>query len=128
MTRAAIGFVNGKMIGKLARVILRVLLRSAATVLFVHPRNHADGSSRFEMKLPNQMRCFHRHRHARTIIDRARPQLPRIEMTRDDYDLLGMFAALEVGDDICAFDIRQCLWGEYKMHARLSLRGEVGYK
>ena len=34
MTRTTIGFVNGKMIGKLARVILRVLLRSAAAVLF----------------------------------------------------------------------------------------------
>ncbi len=81
MIRTTIGFINGKMIGKLARVILRVLLRSAAAVLFIHPRNHADGSFRFEVKLPNQMRCFHRHRHARTIVDRPRPQVPRIEMT-----------------------------------------------
>src|SRR6266576_6468370 len=37
-----------------------------------------------------------------------------------------MFAALDVGDDIGAFDIGQCLWSENEMHACLSLRREVG--
>src|SRR6266576_7020670 len=36
-----------------------------------------------------------------------------------------MFAALDVGDDIGAFDIGQCLWSENEVHARLSLRREV---
>src|SRR6266550_7776191 len=69
MTRATIGFVNSKMIGKLTGVILLVLLRSPAAVLFVHPRNHADGSFRFEVKLLNQVCRFHRHRDACAIID-----------------------------------------------------------
>src|SRR5882724_3018459 len=37
-----------------------------------------------------------------------------------------MFATLDVGDDIGAFDIGQCLWSENEVHACLSLRREVG--
>src|SRR2546430_15318826 len=37
-----------------------------------------------------------------------------------------MFAALDVGDDIGAFDLGQCLWSENEVHACLSLRREVG--
>src|SRR6266403_5391976 len=37
-----------------------------------------------------------------------------------------MLTALDVGDDICAFDIGQCLGGEKEVHARLPLRREVG--
>src|SRR5882757_303742 len=37
-----------------------------------------------------------------------------------------MLAALDVGDDIGAFDIGQCLWGDNEVHARLPLRREVG--
>ena len=57
------------------------------------------------MKLLDQMRCFHCDGDTGAIIDRACSQVPGIKMPRDDYDLLRMFASLDVGDDICAFDI-----------------------
>ena len=47
MTGAAVGFVNCKVIWKLAGVILLVLFRAAGAVLLIHPRDHANGAFRF---------------------------------------------------------------------------------
>ena len=76
MTSAAVGFVNCKMIWKLAGVIRFVLFRAAGAVLLIHPCDHANGALRFEMQLLNQMHCFHCDRDTGGIIDRARSQVP----------------------------------------------------
>src|SRR5438876_7774459 len=106
MTRAAISFHRSEMTRPFFLVILRVLLRTREAVLFVHPRDHANRSLRPQMKLLNQIRRFHLYSDARAVIDRARSQIPGIEMTRSDYDLLGVFAALDIVNHVLALDIR----------------------
>ena len=59
MIGAAIGFHHREMVCPIFLVILGVLLGTAETVLFVHPRDHANCAFRFQMKLLNHVRHFH---------------------------------------------------------------------
>ena len=62
---------------------------------------------------------------ARAVVDGAATEVPGIEMTGDDDDLLGMLAALEIGDDVVAGGVRKALRSEREVHADAALGGEV---
>src|ERR1035438_6728558 len=46
-------------------------------------------------------------------------------MSRDHDDLIGVFAAFQVGDDVVAGRVGQFLWGKSEVHADLALRGKM---
>ena len=54
------------------------------------------------MELLQNLGGLHGDRNAGAVIDRAGAEIPRIEMSGNDDDLLRMFAAFEVGDDVVA--------------------------
>ena len=53
------------------------------------------------------------------------PEIPGIEMSGDDDDLLRMFGTFEVGNDVVPGLVRKLFRSEDEMHAHLALRGEV---
>ncbi len=68
---------------------------------------------------------FHRDGDSGAVVDRAGAQVPGIEVSGDDDELLGMLAALQIGDHVVAGGIGQFLRSEGEVHAHLSLRGEM---
>ena len=75
MTSAAVGFVNCKMIWKLAGVVRFVLFRSrGCRSPHSSMRSRELRAFRFEMQLLNQMRCFHCDRDTGAIIGRPVPR------------------------------------------------------
>src|SRR5438128_6805881 len=109
MTRPRITLDGGEMIARLRRKIFRVRKPAAQAVLFIHPGDDANGALRLELELANQIGRLHRNGDARRIINRARSQVPRIKMTRNDDDLFGMLAALDVSDDVITLYVRERL-------------------
>src|SRR2546423_917152 len=97
-------------------MIFHVSLRTATAVFLIHPCDYADGSLRLETKLFDHGQHLHRGDDPRAVVDGASPQIPGIEMTRDDNDFLRMFAAFEVGEHVGARDVRQSLWRQYQLH------------
>ena len=69
---------------------------------------------------------LHGDNYSRAIIDRAGAEIPRIEMAGNNDDLLGMFGAFEIGDDVVAGDLRKRLRSENEMHRDSALRDKVG--
>ena len=61
---------------------------AAQAVFLVHPGDHPDGATRMQSQLPNEVDRFHRDRDPGAVVDRACPQVPRIEVAGDDHDLL----------------------------------------
>src|SRR5256714_7622541 len=74
------------------------------------------------MKLLDQVRRFHRNGDAGAVIDRPRAEIPRIQMSRNDNDLFGMFGAFDVADNVEARRVGERLRGENEMHAHYALR------
>ena len=106
-------------------MILGVSLAAGAAGLLVHPRNHADGALGTQMEPLQQLRRFHGNHYAGAVVDRARAQVPGVEMSGQHNDLLGMLTALKIGDHVMAGGFRQLLRGESKVHANLALRRQV---
>ena len=102
MRRPGIALDRGRGAKEFGRVILGVGLAAGAAAFFVHPRNHSQSALRMQVKLLQNLGRFHRDHHAGAVVDCARAQIPRIEMSRDHDELFGMFAALQVGDDVVA--------------------------
>ena len=92
--------------GHLLFVIFPVLFGSCQAVLFIHPRDDANRAFRFEMQFLNQIRRLHRNCDARSVIDCARAQIPRIQMTGNDDYLFRILAAFDVTDNVVTLDIR----------------------
>ena len=105
-------------------MISSIRLRPHETIFLIHPGDDADGSLRLQAQFPKEICRLHRHSHTRTVIDRARSQIPGIEVSRNDNDLLGMFATLDVPDHVKAFDIGKLLWGQGDAHFHRSLPNE----
>ncbi len=81
MTGAAVDLHRGKVIRDLLLMLLRVSFASGQSILFVHPGDDAKRPLRAQLKLLHQVRRLHRDRDAGAIIDRARAQIPGIQMT-----------------------------------------------
>ena len=73
---------------------------------------------------------FHGDRDAGTIIDCPGAEVPRVKMTRNNDDLLGVLAAFEIGNDIRAFGIGQGLRRKNQLHFHCSFarkrRDQIG--
>src|SRR5579864_5140291 len=77
------------------------------------------------MKSLHYLGGFHRDHHSSGIVDGAGSEVPGIEVSGDDDDLLRMFAALQVGDDVVTGRVGQLLRSESEMHADLALRKKM---
>jgi hypothetical protein len=77
------------------------------------------------VKLLQNLGGFHCDHDSGAVVDRARAQIPRIEVSRDNDELLGMFATLQIGDDVIAGSVGQLLRSEGEMHADRALRGKM---
>src|SRR5579862_7297222 len=78
------------------------------------------------MKALENFGSFHCYDDAGAVIDRSGAEIPRVEMSRDDDGLLGMFGAFEVGDDVIAGFVRQLLRSDDQTHADGAFGREVG--
>src|SRR2546423_4941319 len=125
MTGAGIALDCRNMIDHLRGMGFAVSFMAASAVFFVHPGNHAQGTPRMEMKPLQKFGGGHRDYDTGTVINGAAAEIPRIKMARDDDDLFGMLASLEVGDDVVANGVRQVLRSECKVHANTPLRSEM---
>ncbi len=78
------------------------------------------------MKFLQKFGRFHGDGDSGSVVDGAGAEVPGIEVAGDDDDLLGMFAAFQIGDHVIASGVGQFLRSEGEVHAHVSLGGEVG--
>src|SRR5713226_1879428 len=109
MAGAEIAFDGCDMIHEIGFVFFSIGSAAHESILFVHPCDHTDGSPRSESQPVDQLSDLHRDCDARTVINRACAEVPRVQMTRNSDDLLGMLGALYVRNDIVALNVRQRL-------------------
>src|ERR1019366_5655429 len=95
----------------------------AGTVFGGAENRRADGAQNVAQRLQGGGR--HGDDNPRAVVDGAATEVPGIEMTGDNDDLLGMLAALEVGDNVVAGGVRKALRSEREVHANAALGGEV---
>ena len=77
------------------------------------------------MELLQNLGGFHGDHYTGPVVDGAGAEIPRIEMAGNDHDLLRMFTALEVGDDVVAGDVGKLLRSEGEVDADFALCGQV---
>ena len=61
-----------------------------------------NGPFRVEIQPLEQFGGFHSDGNACTIVDRASAEIPRVQVTGNDHNLLGILQALEVPNDVVA--------------------------
>ena len=64
------------------------------------------------MEALQQLCRLHGDHHAGAIVNRARAEVPGIEMPGNDHHLLGMLGALEVGDHVITLYFRAQVRGK----------------
>src|SRR5439155_18952366 len=69
MIRAAVRLHRADVILQFARMIRRVTFSAAQSVLFIHPRDDADGALRLQLELLHEVRGLHRAGDARAVVD-----------------------------------------------------------
>jgi hypothetical protein len=102
-----------------------VSFAAAASGFFVHPCDHAQGAGGTQVEALENFGSFHGDGDAGGIVDGAGAEIPGIEMSGDDYDLLGMLGAFEVCDDVIAALVRELLRSKREVHAHFALSSEV---
>jgi len=128
MPRAQIALDGGEVVRGFVLVGGRVAETAGDAELLVHPGDYANRSLRMQPELFDQLRRLHGHHHARRVINRPGTQVPRVEMAGDDHHLLGMLAALEIGDHVVRFLVFQLLRREHQMHAHRALLRKIGQR
>src|ERR1051326_671230 len=100
-------------------MLVAVCEAAAITVLLVGPEHDADRTSRAKVQLLHQPKRLPRRHRSAAVIGRTRADVPRIEMTTDDNDLVGTLAAADFADDVRRISIRQ----EMRFHRQLETNG-----
>ena len=125
MAGSGVALDGGDVVGKFRGVSFGVGLVSAASIFLVHPGDDAQRAAWADMQALEQFGGGHGDDDTRAVVDGAAAEVPGIEVTGDNDDLLGMLAALEVGDDVVAGDFGKALRSEREVHANAALGGEV---
>src|SRR5439155_525979 len=71
---------DGRIVRKLALMCLCVSVVPTPAILFIHPGNHAKCAGWAHVQALDQFRSLHRDRDPRSVVDRAGPQIPGIEV------------------------------------------------
>src|SRR5437899_11061031 len=103
------------MLDELGRVIARISLTTSASALLVHPRDHTQSALRAEMEFLQQFSGLHRNGNSCRIIDGSGAKVPRVEVSGDDDDLVGMLTPLQIGDHVVADTVGKFLRREREM-------------
>ena len=69
-------------------MLLDVSLGAEQALLLSSPKRDADGAARFDVERLQDAHCFHRHHGARSVVGRAGPCDPAIEMTAQHDNLI----------------------------------------
>ena len=109
MARAAIRFNGREVARRLLRMFAPVGAPADQTVLFIHPSDEANRAPWTQTQLLDELHRLHRDGNTRPVVNRARAQVPRIKVARDDNVLVRMRTALQVCDDVVAHRVGQLL-------------------
>ena len=85
-----------------AEVLFDVGLRTEQPFLLARPERDADGAARLEPERLDDARGLHHHGRADRVVGGAGGGVPRIEVTAEHDDLVGLVAARNFGDDVVA--------------------------
>src|SRR5579883_197144 len=89
---------------------------TSQAIFFICPSNHAQRAARLQSEISDDFDCLQCDTDSRSIINGASAKIPGIEMARHDHDLLGMFAATQISDDIVSNGVRQSLRCKCQAH------------
>src|SRR5580658_9460655 len=123
MRGAGVAFDSGDVAGELGGIFGGVGFAAGASGLFVHPGDYAEGAGGAQVEALENFGGLHGHDHAGSVVDGPGAEVPGIEMTGDDYDLLGMFGAFELGNYVIAGFVGEFLRSENEMYADFALGG-----
>ena len=125
MSGTSIAFDGGDVFGKFRSVRLRICLATATAIFFVHPRNYAQSPARADVQSLQSFRSRHRDDDSCPVVNRSSAQVPGIQMSGYDYDLLRMLAPLQIGDHVVAGDVGKVLRSEGDVHAHSPLGSQM---
>src|SRR5947209_11957147 len=111
----------GDVISDFTRMLSGVSPAASRSVLLIHPRYEANRATRAQAKLLEKLRGLHGYDYARSVVNRARAQVPRMQMARNYYDLLRVLAAFQVRYDVVAFGIWKLLRRQCQVHSHAPL-------
>src|SRR5947207_1613815 len=72
-----------------------------------------------------QLSRLHSDHDAGAIVNCSGAQVPRIQMARDDYNLLRMLGAFEIGNNVVALGFRPLMGSECQMKTHFALRSQT---
>ena len=84
---------------------ISIFLRAVQTELFVRPQHYANGSVMLVADLLQQVRHLHGMRTSRAIVLRPLAQIPRVNVTAHQHNLISLIRAFKICNDIV---IRRC--------------------
>src|SRR5262245_58430177 len=125
MPRSQIALDCSNVIGQVVLPVLKIGRRTLQPGLLTHPGDDANRPLRFQVELLAQIGHLHRDSYSGSIIEGPCSQVPRIEMAGDNYDLVGKFASLEIGNHVMTLDVGQYLGREYEPQLDLALGDKV---
>src|SRR5208282_1309805 len=125
MGSAGVALDGGDVVGEVGRVFDGVGLAARASGFFVYPGDDPEGSSGAKMKALEDFGSLHGDDDARSIVDCPGSEVPGIEMSGDDDDLLRMLGTFQVRNDVVAGFVGELLRSQDEMHADLTLGSEV---
>src|SRR5580704_826994 len=125
MRRAGVAFDGGNVVGELGGIFGGVGPGPGTPCFFIHPCDDAKGTRGTEVKALEKFTSLHGNDDAGSVVDRARAEIPGIEMSGHYDDLFRMLGAFEVRDDVIAGFVGQLLRSKSQMHADLAFGGEV---
>src|ERR1700692_1215271 len=102
MSGAGVALDGGDAVRKIGRVFGRVGFASGASSFFIHPGDDTGGADGAQMEALQNFGGFHGDDDSGAVIDGGGAEVPGIEVAGDDHDLLRMFRAFEIGDDVVA--------------------------
>ncbi len=104
-----VGLDRGHVLCELGRVRLGVGLPSAQAVLFVGEEHRSNRALRLQAQGPDQPDRLHRDRASGAVILRARSDVPRVQVSSDHDELVGLLGSLDLADHISGLRIGEGL-------------------
>src|SRR5438874_4075664 len=125
MLSAQVALDSGNVVRDVSRVVLRIGQCAGLAHFFIHPCNDAQRPFGMQVEFVNNLRALHRDNNTSAIVDRASAEIPRIEVPGYDYDLLGMFAALQIRYNVVLLRLGADLRRERQMDAYSTARSQA---
>src|SRR5271155_2787221 len=125
MGGARIALNGGDAVHEVVGIFGGVSPAAGASGLFVHPGDDTQGARRTQVKALQDFRGLHGDDDAGSIVDGTGAEVPGIEVSGDNHDLLGMLGAFEIGDDVVTGFVGKFLRRECEVHAHFALGRKV---